>query len=127
MNRPNVILPGKVAEPMFLESQDDFVLLLMSIIDSIVYFRSYTSHRNQELKDFLIMSFKIVNHEYLAAVLSEKIKPYEFSKEFVESEKESFRRVMLEAKAKAMECGVPMKEVDGKFKLDYDALGRQNG
>lgn len=122
MARPDISLPDELAEPMFCRAPDDFPLMMMQISKAI-WAEDEDADR---FFTFLTLSFKIVCHEYMACVLSGKIKPYRFNQEFKGREYEMFRECILSAKEDAIKAGVPMVETnDGKFAIDVEALARR--
>lgn len=126
-----VVLPNELRNPMFCKDKDDFVKFFFVL--------SGRFSKNFEIVDnngngmtttkVTIESMRMLLHEYMALVLSGKMEPYLFdyaSEEDKELCLKAFRDMCLDATGAMMESGVTMKEVNGKYQIDYDSL-KQNG
>ena len=86
MSRPSITVADRWAEPYFCEDKTDFHKLLLGTISSLSLDATETA--------MLAMGLRIVCHEYLALVLSEKITPYEMGEDWVKKELPGFKEMV---------------------------------
>lgn len=110
-----ITLPEELRDPYFCEDESDFFKLFFahgkSLCESEEDFRMFT------------IGIKIMMHEYLALILSGKIKPFLMHPEIVKQEMPGFKEVMHNINEELTKAGVPMVETEeGKMKLDMETI-----
>lgn len=103
-------LPKAVTTPNVCEDAQDFYKLFLSQIATLP----------PEERDHYANGVRIIMHEYLALVLSGKLKPYK--DKIGKRAKKDFRELIHAINEVLVESGVPMKEEDGKIILDLDFI-----
>lgn len=117
MSRPSTTVPDACGDTYFCESESDFHKLILAHVKSVA--------RNTEDALFLTTGIKIICHEYFALLCQHKIKPYTFSKEWVDNEKDGFKEAMNLVNEAIAKSGVPIKEGEnGKVEINYDDFER---
>lgn len=117
MSRPSTVVPDATGDTYFCEDETDFHKLILAHVRSV-------AHDNEDAL-FLTTGIKVICHEYFALVCQHKIKPYLFSKEWVDSEKEGFHQAMNLMNEMMAKSGVPIKEgKNGKVEINYDDFER---
>ena len=115
MARPNIKIEEQIADPYFCENEGDFHKLCVA---------SCKVHSNDlEEAQLYVTGLRVILHEYLALVLSQKMKPYEMDKEWVEHEKDGFKGTIACMNEYFTKIGIPMYEGEnGKMELDYKKI-----
>ncbi len=117
MSRPSTTVPDACGDTYFCESESDFHKLILAHVKSVA--------RNTEDALFLTAGIKIICHEYFALLCQHKIKPYTFSKEWVDNERDGFKEAMNLVNEVIVKSGVPIKEGEnGKVEINYDDFER---
>ena len=113
-------LDEEIAKPTFCENGDDFVIFLFEFAN---FMRMGAG--GEMGFDLFIAGAKVLLREYLACVASGKIRPIKMEKEhpkIVKETQEAFRTMIIDAKQDMVENKIPMKEVAGELRIDYDKL-----
>ena len=115
MARPSIQIEEQLADPYFCETEGDFHKLCVA---------SCRVHsKDPEEAQLYVTGLRVILHEYLALVLSKKMKPYEMDKEWVEHEKDGFKGTIACMNEYFMKIGLPMYEgKNGKMEIDYKKL-----
>lgn len=115
MARPSIQIEDQIADPYFCESEGDFHKLCVATC------RIHTD--SPEESEIFIIGLRVILHEYLALVLSQKMKPYEMDKEWVEREMDGFKGTIACINEYFTKIGVPMYEGEnGKMEIDYKKI-----
>ena len=115
MTRPSIQIEEQIADPYFCETEGDFHKLCVATC------KLYAD--NSEEASIFAIGLRVILHEYLALVLSQKMKPYEMDKEWVERELEGFRGTIACMNEYFTKIGVPMYEGEnGKMEIDYKKI-----
>ena len=111
MARPSIRIEDQIADPYFCETESDFYKLCVATC------RAHTNTSEDVM--MFIVGLRTILHEYLALVLSEKMKPYEMDKEWVEKEMDGFKGMVDYMNEYFTKIGMPMYEgKDGKMEID---------
>lgn len=126
MEKPQKIikLTRDIAEPLVCKDRDDFTKYFFSL--AMIFAKP--QEENTENKAFIIEGMQMLMHEYMALVFSGKMEPYRMKFSDEEDKEESikaFREGMLQVTERLMNAGVPMKEEDGKFSIEFDDLKKE--
>lgn len=104
-------LSEDVTIPRFCQDMDDFCKYYLAVT---------TVYDDIEQKT---IGIKLLLHEYLALVLAGKIPPYA-TETPTEDVQDAFRGVMMAVTERVTKANLPMKEEDGKMKIDEDKILR---
>lgn len=115
MTKPSIQIEEQIADPYFCETEGDFHKLCVAMC---------RAHANtSEDATMFVIGLRTILHEYLALVLSEKMKPYEMDKEWVEKEMDGFKGTIAYMNEYFTEIGMPMYEGEnGKMEIDYKKI-----
>lgn len=120
MTRPSIQIEGQIADPYFCETESDFHKLCLAEC------RAYTD--NGEDAQIFMTGLKIMLHEYLALVLSQKIKPYEMERRWVKDEMDGFKATINYMNELFTKIGLPVYEGEnGKIEIDYEQIKKDVG
>ena len=115
MTRPSIQIEEQIADPYFCETKGDFHKLCIATC------KLYSN--NPEEAQLFATGLRIILHEYLALVLSQKMKPYEMDKEWVKNELDGFKGTIACMNEYFAKIGVPMYEGEnGKMEIDYKKI-----
>ena len=118
MTRPSIQVNENLANPYFCEDKTDFHKLLYGQIKA-------ASHSKED-EVFMAVGLRIICHEYLALILSEKMNPYEIDDEWVKKETPGFKEMIHLVNDEFATLGVPLKEGEnGKLDIDYDTFNKE--
>ena len=111
-------IPEEVTHRLLCEDADDFMYFLVG------FGRAVNEGAFQNVGSEIISTgFKMLLAEYLAGIAAGDIKPYRFDNISDDGNLVTlFRYTILNMKQMAMKSGVPMKEVNGKIKIDVDQM-----
>lgn len=113
----SITLDDSLRKPHLCEDETDFYKFMLFIVEGMA--------EDQEEADSLIVAMKVLLHEYLALVLSEKISPYAGDGPDEETIK-AFREAMTGVTKMMIDLGIPMVETDnGKLTVDMDAVKKK--
>lgn len=115
MTRPSIQIEEQIANPYFCETEGDFHKLCVAMC------RTHTDISEDAV--MFVIGLRTILHEYLALVLSEKMKPYEMDKEWVEKEMDGFKGTIACMNEYFAKIGMPMYEGEnGKMEIDYKKI-----
>ena len=115
MTKPSIKIEEQLADPYFCETEGDFHKLCIATC------RVHTE--SPEEARIFVSGLKVILHEYLALVLSQKIEPYEMDKEWVENERDDFKSTIACVNEYFAKIGLPMYEgKNGKMEIDYKKI-----
>lgn len=118
-----ISVPKPSTKNILCEDGNDLLFLLLGFGKAID-----TGLLNGAGAEIITTSVKIILAEYLACVASGKIQPYLFDNSVEDSGLTNlFRKFIVESKMMAMRSDVPMKEENGKLKVDFDQLEKEVG
>ena len=119
MTRPSIQIEEQIADPYFCETEGDFHKLCIA---------SCRVHSDSpEEAEIFVTGLRVILHEYLALVLSQKMKPYEMDEEWIEHEKEGFKSTIACMNEYFTKIGVPMYEGEnGKMEIDYKKIQEES-
>ena len=119
MTKPSIQIEEQLADPYFCESKGDFHKLCVATC------RLHTD--SPEEAQLFATGLRVILHEYLALVLSQKMRPYEMDKEWVESELDGFRSTIACMNEYFAKIGLPMYEGEnGKMEIDYKKIQEES-
>ena len=115
MARPGIVLEDQIADPYFCETEGDFHKMCIA---------ACRAHANDpEDAKLFVTGLRVILHEYLALVLSKKMKPYEMDKEWVKGEMDGFKGTIACMNEYFAKIGLPMYEgKNGKMEIDYKKI-----
>lgn len=115
MARPSIQIEDQIADPYFCETEGDFHKLCIAAC------RVHSD--DPEEAQVFVTGLRVILHEYLALVLSQKMKPYEMDKEWVENEMDGFKGTIAHMNEYFTKIGLPMYEGEnGKMEIDYKKI-----
>lgn len=115
MTKPSIKIEEQIADPYFCETEGDFHKLCLAAC------RVHSD--DPEEAQIFVTELRVILHEYLALVLSQKMRPYEMSKEWVEHEMDGFKSTISCMNEFLTEIGLPMYEGEkGKMEIDYKKI-----
>ena len=115
----NLEFPASVHKAAFCETKDDFWKFLLLIVNSTA--------GDENDAEALTMGIKFMCHEYLALVLSGKVRPYKISEETIKREKKYFDEGINEVNRLLTEMKIPMREGEnGKMEFDCEEIIRRS-
>ena len=115
MTKPSIQIEEHIADPYFCETEGDFYKLCVATC------RAHTDAPEDAM--MFVIGLRTILHEYLALVLSEKMKPYEMDEEWVENEKDGFKGTIAYMNEYFAKIGMPMYEGEnGKMEIDYKKI-----
>lgn len=115
MARPSIQIEDQIADPYFCETEGDFHKLCLAEC------RAHTGTSEDAV--MFATGLRVLLHEYLALVLSQKMKPYEMDKEWVEREMDGFKGTIACMNEYFAKIGLPMYEGrNGKMEIDYKKI-----
>lgn len=120
MTKPRIQIEEQIADPYFCETEGDFHKLCLAAC------RAHSE--DPEEAQIFVTELRVLLHEYLALVLSQKMRPYEMSKEWVEHEMGGFKDTIACVNEFFTEIGLPMYEGEnGKMEIDYKKIQEEFG
>ena len=115
MTRPSIKIEEQLADPYFCENEGDFHKLCVAAC------RAHTDTAEDAM--MFVIGLRTILHEYLALVLSGKMKPYEMDEEWVEKEMDGFKETIACMNEYFTKIGMPMYEGEnGKMEIDYKKI-----
>lgn len=115
MTKPSIKIEEQIADPYFCETEGDFHKLCVAAC------RLHSD--DPEEAQLFVTELRVILHEYLALILSQKMKPYEMDKEWVEREMDGFKSTISCMNEYFVKIGLPMYEGEnGKMEIDYKKI-----
>ena len=122
--RKTLRLSSDIGKTLVCKDRDDFTKFFYSLACMF----AEPSDELESKKDrvgFMIESMQMLMHEYMALVLSGELEPYNIKFGSEEDRNESikaFRQGMIIMTERLMKSGVPMREKDGRYEIQYEEL-----
>lgn len=116
-------LPEELFEPMLCRSGDDFVKLSFATL-----MNTFDLDGTEEDMSAATTGIKILMHEYLALVLSKKIRPFGYDERAAKNFKQDFLNIIMDVTHHLAESGISMVETaDGRVEIDYKKIMKEHG
>ena len=115
MTEQSIQIEKQIADTYFCETEGDFHKLCIATC------KLYAD--TPEEAEIFVTGLRVILHEYLALVLSQKMEPYEMDKEWVEREMDGFKGTIACMNEYFAKIGLPMYEGEnGKMEIDYKKI-----
>lgn len=116
-------LPEDLFKPMLCRSGDDFIKLSFATIMEI-----FDLDGTEEDVCAATTGIKVLMHEYLALVLTKKIRPFGYDERVAKNLKDDFLNVIMDVTHHLAESGISMVETaDGRVEIDYKKIMKEHG